>query len=149
MDEYKSYCEVVYLNNNSFYVNKLIKRFQENGYDKDLAKVNTLPLKQYRIYKVYKFRTLEYNMKKYNIKSVENFRYEYSPIDNHLTEYLKLLYEDNYENEKKLKDYVKARKWSLNKKIVAGDTRHPLIISFLLYDRMGMIVRDIRAGVIK
>jgi len=144
MDEYKSYCDVVYLQNNSFYVNKLIKRFQDNGYDKDLAKVNTLPLKQYRIYKIYKVGVLEYNMKKYNIKSVENFRYEYSPIDNHLTEYLKQLYDD----KENLKDYVKARKWSLNKKIVAGD-RSPLILSFLEYDKMGMIVRDIRAGVLK
>lgn len=143
MDEYKSYCEVVYLFNNSFYVNKLIKKFQENGWDKDLRTAKSLPLKQYSIYKIYKGSVLEYNMKKYNIKSVENFRYEYSPIDNHLTEYLKLLYDD----KENLKDYVKARKWSLNKKIVAGDTRHPLIISFLLYDRMGMIVRDIRAGV--
>lgn len=148
MDEYKSYCDVVYLQNNSFYVNKLIKRFQDNGYDKDLAKVNTLPLKQYRIYKIYKVGVLEYNMKKYNIKSVENFRYEYSPIDNHLTEYLKLLYEDNYENEKKLKDYVKSRKYLINKKIVAGD-RSPLIASFLEYDKMCMIVRDIRLGVVK
>jgi hypothetical protein len=43
---------------------------------------------------------------------------------------------------------MKARKWSLNKKIVAGDMS-PLIYSFLEYDKMAMIVRDIRAGVLK
>ena len=144
MDYYKEYCDKVYKDESSFYVNKLIKKFEENGYDKNLAKVNTLPLKQYRVYKVYKVGMLEYNMKKYNIKSIEKFRYEYSPNDNHLREYLIELYYD----KENLKDYVKARKYSLNKKIVAGDMS-PLIYSFLEYDKMAMIVRDIRAGVLK
>ena len=146
MDYYKEYCENVYKDESSFYKNRLIKTFEENGYDKNLAKVNTLPLKQYRLYKIYRIQHLEYNMKKYDIKSVKDFRYEYSPFDNHFTEYLKQLYEDKDDNEKKLKDYVKSRKCILNKKIMEGE-RSPLINSFLEYDKMGMIVRDIRAGV--
>ena len=143
MDYYKEYCDKVYKDECSFYVNKLIKKFQENGWDKDLRTANSLPLKQYRIYKIYKVGMLEYNMKKYNIKSVENFRYEYSSKDNTLTEYLKELYLDITSES-----YVKSRKYILNKKIVAGDMT-PLIYSFLEYDKMAMIVRDIRAGVLK
>jgi len=148
MDYFVEYCDKVYVDESTFYVNKIIKNFKDNGYDKDLTTAKSLPLKQYAIYKIYKVGVLEYNMKNYNIKSVENFRYEYSPFDNNLTPYLKRLYEDNYENEKKLKDYVKSRKYLINKKIVAGD-RSPLIASFLEYDKMCMIVRDIRLGVVK
>jgi hypothetical protein len=66
MDYYKEYCDKVYKDESSFYVNKLIKKFEENGYDKDLTTAKSLPLKQYSIYKIYKGSELEYNMKKYN-----------------------------------------------------------------------------------
>ena len=72
MDYYKEYCENVYKDESSFYKNRLIKTFEENGYDKNLAKVNTLPLKQYRLYKIYRIQHLEYNIKKYDIKSVKD-----------------------------------------------------------------------------
>ena len=142
MDYFVEYCDKVYKDETSFYVNKLIKEFHENGWDKDLTTAKSLPLKQYKIYKIYKVSVLEYNMKKYNIKSIENFRYEYHFEDNNLKEYLKDLYDD------KTKNYRRHRKCILNKKIVAGD-RSPLIYSFLEYDKMCMIVRDIHMKIIQ
>lgn len=150
--EYKRYCEKIYeewklneefLSEDKYYINKLIKVFYDKGCHKNLTKCDTIPLKQYSLYKLKK-TDLQYWLKKKEIASsqLRNYEYEYSSHDNNLTEYLKQLYSD----KKNLNDYVKSRKYIMNKNIV-NKKLTPMIKSFLEYDRICMIVRDIRAGV--
>ena len=143
--KYKKYLKLIYPDNddtddndNEYYLNKLIKNYEENGYDAQLENDNlTLPMKQYKIYKLYKDR-LEQVRKDLEIECrVLEEDYKFCDYDNNFREYLKQLYPD------KSKDYLKSRKSIITKKIKNNDM-NALVLSMIECDKIMMILRDLQ-----
>lgn len=141
--KYKKYLKLIYPDNddNDYYLNKLIKNYEENGYDAQLENDNlTLPMKQYKIYKL-RNDWLEEERKSLKIEynTILNMKEEYKfrDYDNNFRLYLKLLYPD------KSKDYLKSRKCYITKKIKNNDM-NAFVLSMIECDKIMMLLRDLQ-----